>query len=91
MCDAVETNTANLVQASLSRELTEVNAMKNFHQLATICDHVNRILTPQNQTNSEPIANSDIKPDVVSQTEVLEPEPNFVIPQDESKSRGNGV
>lgn len=52
MCDAVETNTANLVQASLSKELTEVNAMKNFHQLATICDHVNRILTPQNQTNA---------------------------------------
>ncbi|CAK8569972.1 unnamed protein product [Lathyrus sativus] len=91
MCHAVETNTADLVQASLSRELTEVNAMKNFHQLATICDHVNRILTPQNQTISEPIANSDIKPDVVSQTEVLEPESHFIIPQDESKSRDNGV
>ncbi|KAL5071495.1 hypothetical protein RYX36_022382 [Vicia faba] len=78
MCDAVD-----LVQAT--------NSMENFHQLATTCDHVNRILTPENQPTSEPIANSDIKPDVISQAEVLEPESHFIISQDECKSRVNGV
>lgn len=62
MCKVMEDS----VPTSLARELTEVNATKNFHQLETIYQDINRILTPPNEPTSEPIVNSDSKPDVVS-------------------------
>ncbi|XP_073223963.1 CHD3-type chromatin-remodeling factor PICKLE isoform X2 [Cicer arietinum] len=74
MCTVVEENTADLVRTSWSRKQTEVNAMKNFHQLETICGDVNRILTQQNQHTLKPIANSDNKSNVLLQNAVLDSE-----------------
>lgn len=70
MCRVTDENTSDLVRTSLARERTGVNIMKNFHQLETICEDVNRILT-QNQPTAEPILNSDVKSDVISKSDVV--------------------
>ncbi|XP_019447576.1 PREDICTED: CHD3-type chromatin-remodeling factor PICKLE-like isoform X1 [Lupinus angustifolius] len=46
MCKVVNGSTMDIAQAYLARDPTEVNVMKNLHQLETICEDVKRILTP---------------------------------------------
>ncbi|KAK7260935.1 hypothetical protein RIF29_27236 [Crotalaria pallida] len=55
MCKVLNGSAMDLVQPYLGGEPTEVNVMKNLHKLETICEDVNRILTPtqQNQPTAE--------------------------------------
>ncbi|MED6158959.1 hypothetical protein PIB30_037850 [Stylosanthes scabra] len=46
MCKAVEENPVDRVRASLAREPADVNVAKNFLPLETICEDMQRILTP---------------------------------------------
>ncbi|XP_027356637.1 CHD3-type chromatin-remodeling factor PICKLE isoform X2 [Abrus precatorius] len=86
MCKVVEENPMDLVQTSLTREPAEINGVKNFPPLETICEEINRILTPaQEQPISEmPISNSDNKSEVISHGEVVGSK-SLPIPQDDSK------
>jgi chromodomain-helicase-DNA-binding protein 4 len=68
MCKVVEENPTDLVQASLARESAEVNTVKKFPPLETICEDVNRILTPtvEQPISETPILNSDNKSEAIS-------------------------
>ena len=47
----------DLVQTSLAREPAELNVVKNFPPLETLCEDINKILTP---TQEQPIAEMPI-------------------------------
>lgn len=64
MCKVVKQNPVDLVQTSLAREQAEGNVVNNFPPLETICDDINRLLTPiqQDQASAEmTVLNSDNK------------------------------
>ncbi|KAG4931365.1 hypothetical protein JHK86_048326 [Glycine max] len=71
MCKTVEENTMNLIQELSARELTEVNVIKNFHQLEIISADVNRILNQQNKRSAETQVLNSNKSNTLSQTEVV--------------------
>ncbi|KAG4944320.1 hypothetical protein JHK85_048966 [Glycine max] len=71
MCKTVEENTMNLIQELSARELTEVNVIKNFHQLEIISADVNRILNQQNKCSAETQVLNSNKSNTLSQTEVV--------------------
>ena len=73
MCKAVEEDPMDLVQSSLAREPAELNVVKNFPPLETLCEDINKILTPtQEQPIAEmPISNSDNKSETMSHGENL--------------------
>lgn len=85
MCKVVDENPADLVQASLAREPTEVNAGKKFPSLENICEDINRILTPTVEQIAEtPILNSLNKSETISQGDALASK-SVPIPQDNCK------
>lgn len=73
MCKVVEENPMDLVQSSLAREPAEVNAVKKCPPLETICEDINRILTPtvEQPVAETPVLNSDNKSEEISHSEVL--------------------
>ena len=84
MCKVVEENPVDLVRTSLAREPAEVNVAKNFPALETICENINRILTPtqQDQTAAEKSTlNTANKSEATSPGEAL----GTPIPQDDCK------
>ncbi|KAK7311902.1 hypothetical protein RJT34_10364 [Clitoria ternatea] len=86
MCKVVEENPMDLVQTFLAREPAEPNTAKNFPLLETICDDINRILTPtqENPIADTSILNSDNKSEALSQDEILGSK-SLPIPQEDCK------
>ncbi|KAL2346668.1 hypothetical protein Fmac_000668 [Flemingia macrophylla] len=88
MCKMVEVNPVDLVQTSLARappELDELNVVKNFPPLETLCEEVNRILKSTQEPVAEmPTSNSDSKSEAISHDELLRSK-SLPIPQDPCK------
>ncbi|XP_045804339.1 CHD3-type chromatin-remodeling factor PICKLE isoform X2 [Trifolium pratense] len=90
MCKVVEENPTDLVQASLARESAEVNTVKKFPPLETICEDINRILTPtvEQPISETPILNSDNKSEAISHGDETK---DMVIDSDPVKESGSSV
>lgn len=74
MYKVVEENTIGLVQTSLAREPAEVDAVKNFLSIDTICKDINGILTPSQQshpTEEKPLLIPENKSESSPKSEVL--------------------
>ncbi|KAK7283118.1 hypothetical protein RIF29_12416 [Crotalaria pallida] len=65
MCNVVKENPFDLVRTSLEGEQAGGNVVKNFTPLETICEDINRLLTPRQEESKVevPIPQDDRKPD----------------------------
>lgn len=63
----------DLVQTSLAREPAEINVVKKSPSLETICEDINRILTPtlEQPIAETPMLNSENKSEAIPDSEVL--------------------
>lgn len=69
MCKMVEANSIKLVQTSSAKELAEMDAVRNFLRIETICEDMLRILTPlqpSHPTEEKPSSVPENKPEAAS-------------------------